>query len=131
MTDQSFPATKLLRELAQQLLDAAHYSTKLSQLEGHCRDIAHKIESLAEGDGDEAARTSTTTPVCCYCDAPLSCASCGREQPDDAAQPKREAVIEECARVAESYPSSGEQTEHPVEYWIRRLSISRPQRDTL
>jgi hypothetical protein len=42
----------------------------------------------------------------------------------DPAQPSRNAVIEECAKVAESYPSSGEQTEHPVEYWIRRLSIS-------
>jgi hypothetical protein len=40
----------------------------------------------------------------------------------------RLATIEECAMVAESYPSSGEQTEHPVEYWIRRLSHSRPDR---
>jgi hypothetical protein len=40
----------------------------------------------------------------------------------------RLATIEECAMVAESYPSSGEQTEHPVEYWIRRLSHSRPLR---
>lgn len=23
------------------------------------------------------------TPVCCYCDAPLSCSHCGREQPSD------------------------------------------------
>jgi hypothetical protein len=30
--------------------------------------------------------------------------------------------VERSAEVAESYPSSGEQTEHPVEYWIRRLS---------
>jgi len=41
----------------------------------------------------------------------------------------RLATIEECAKVAESYPSSGEQTEHPVEYWIRRLSLSRPDRE--
>lgn len=34
----------------------------------------------------------------------------------------RAAIIEECAKVAESYPSSGEQTEYPVEHWIRRLA---------
>lgn len=42
----------------------------------------------------------------------------------------RAAIIEECAKVAESYPSSGEQTEHPVEYWIRRLSHSSTDRLT-
>jgi len=25
--------------------------------------------------------------ICCYCDAPLSCAVCGMEQPDDTASP--------------------------------------------
>jgi len=40
------------------------------------------------------------------------------------AAPDRAAIIEECAKIAESYPSSGEQTEYPVEYWIRRLSLS-------
>ena len=54
----SSPATEQLRELAQQLLDAAHYSTELSRLEGHCRDIAHKIECLAEGSDDAAATPS-------------------------------------------------------------------------
>lgn len=27
--------------------------------------------------------TATARPVCCYCDADLSCGSCGREQPYD------------------------------------------------
>lgn len=42
------PATATLLELSQQLLDAAHYSTELTRLEGHCRDIARKLEDLAE-----------------------------------------------------------------------------------
>lgn len=25
--------------------------------------------------------------ICCYCDNQLSCASCGREQPDDSGEP--------------------------------------------
>lgn len=29
------------------------------------------------------SQPSTATPVCCYCDADLSCAACGREQPHD------------------------------------------------
>jgi len=40
----------------------------------------------------------------------------------------RALVIEECAKIAESYPSSGKQTEHPVEYWIRRLSDTSTDR---
>ena len=47
-----------LRDLAQQLLDAAHYSTKLSRLESHCRDIARKLEALAEDTSGEAATPS-------------------------------------------------------------------------
>lgn len=38
----------------------------------------------------------------------------------------RLATIEECARVAEEYPSSGSATEHPVEYWIRALAAQPP-----
>lgn len=35
----------------------------------------------------QSCSAGATTPVCCYCDAALSCASCGREQPADVAQP--------------------------------------------
>ena len=46
----------------------------------------------------------------------------------DAAQAEqvRLATIEECARVAENYPSSGAATEHPVEHWIRALAAQPP-----
>jgi len=29
----------------------------------------------------DVAATPSTAPICCYCDADLSCARCGREQP--------------------------------------------------
>lgn len=51
----SSPATGVLLDLAQQLLDAAHYCTELPRLESHCREIAQKLEALAEGAGDAAA----------------------------------------------------------------------------
>ena len=34
----------------------------------------------------------TTVPVCCYCDAPLSCARCGCEQPADVAQASQDRI---------------------------------------
>jgi len=34
----------------------------------------------------------TAGGVCCYCDAPLCCAACGREQPDDSADLPQEAL---------------------------------------
>ena len=39
-----------LLELAQQLLDAAHYCTQLEKLEDHCREVARKLETIAEGE---------------------------------------------------------------------------------
>lgn len=33
-------------------------------------------------------------PICCYCDAPLSCAACGREQPDDSELPS--STVQSC-----------------------------------
>ena len=47
---------KEMLELAQQLLDGAHYSTELSRLESHCREIAGKLEALAE-DGEPQSPT--------------------------------------------------------------------------
>lgn len=46
----------------------------------------------------------TTTPVCCYCDAPLSCASCGREQPADDARPTEETPF--CVKCGSAYDCS-------------------------
>jgi hypothetical protein len=46
-----------LLELAQQLLDAAHYCTELPRLESHCREIARKLEALAEGADTRPDRT--------------------------------------------------------------------------
>jgi hypothetical protein len=40
-----------LENLAKQLLDAAHYCTQLEKLEDHCREVARKLQSLAE-DGE-------------------------------------------------------------------------------
>lgn len=40
--------TKEILELARQLLDAAHYCTQLEKLEDHCREVARKLEALAE-----------------------------------------------------------------------------------
>lgn len=37
-----------LLKLAQQLLDAAHYCTQLEKLEDHCREVARKLEAIAE-----------------------------------------------------------------------------------
>ena len=93
-----------LLELAQQLLDAAHYCTELPRLESHCREIARKLEAIAERELPQSPREAREKEI------------------------TRLATIEECAMVAEQYPSSGEQTEYPVEYWIRRLSNSRPDR---
>lgn len=36
--------------------------------------------------------------VCCHCDAFLSCAACGVEQPPCDPSQERDAVIEECAK---------------------------------
>ena len=53
----------------------------------------------------------TTVPVCCYCDAPLSCARCGCEQPADVAQASQdriealEAALRQIATL-EDLPSS-------------------------
>jgi hypothetical protein len=43
-----------LENLAKQLLDAAHYCTQLEKLEDHCREVARKLQSLAE-DGEQEA----------------------------------------------------------------------------
>jgi hypothetical protein len=46
--------------------------------------------------------------VCCYCDAPLSCARCGVEQPDDTASPLRgrDELIDQCALIAEEFDAA-------------------------
>ncbi len=42
---------------------------------------------------------TTSGAVCCYCDAPLSCAQCGMEQPDDSGH-ARSGVLTEQEPVA-------------------------------
>ena len=42
--------------------------------------------SPPRSEGVRASEVRNAVPVCCYCDADLSCAACGREQPADAAQ---------------------------------------------
>jgi hypothetical protein len=42
---------------------------------------------------DFSTSPETATPTCCYCDAALSCACCGREQPADHAQSPAEPVV--------------------------------------
>jgi hypothetical protein len=46
------------------------------------------------GSADHAQSPETATPICCYCDAALSCACCGREQPADHAQSPRERALD-------------------------------------
>lgn len=73
-------------------------------------------------------------PVCCYCDADLSCAACGREQPADAAQAKPDTfmddykrdtiagLIERCATIAETYSDQGRDG-HQIANAIRTLTL--------
>ena len=49
---------------------------------------------------EHKARKSTTVPVCCYCDAPLSCARCGCEQPAGVAQAVQDRIEALEAEVA-------------------------------
>ncbi len=41
-----------LNDLAKQLLDATHSCTELPSLESHCREVARKLEALADGAWD-------------------------------------------------------------------------------
>ena len=44
--------------------------------------------------------------ICCYCDNSLSCASCGREQPDDTAELRNAALEEAAVMLNASYPDN-------------------------
>lgn len=44
--------------------------------------------------------------ICCYCDNALSCASCGREQPDDAAELRNITLEEAAVSLKASYPDN-------------------------
>jgi hypothetical protein len=58
-----------------------------------------------------AQPSGTTVPVCCYCDAPLSCARCGCEQPADVAQATQDRIeaLEATLREIALWDDNGDQ----------------------
>jgi len=76
--------------------------------------------------------------VCCYCDAPLCCAACGREQPDDSADLPQEALRSVAIKAIEAYRRA--QSEGEVVIAMENLeralshepgcSVTRPMRAT-
>jgi hypothetical protein len=59
------------------------------------------LASPPSGNAGEGAK-KLVPPVCCYCDADLSCSKCGREQPADHAappQPAPDALREDIAKA--------------------------------
>jgi len=67
--ERQFPASKIALEAAD----------RIEALENALREALAKCTEHY-GDAERMAR------VCCYCDAALACARCGREQPSGAAQ---------------------------------------------
>lgn len=60
---------------------ASHYVRLDHEQADTLRDFMVETSPAIPSAAQATAATPSTVPICCYCDADLSCARCGREQP--------------------------------------------------
>src|ERR1700730_11201314 len=77
------------------------------------QEPVRKVQAMTDAKKMRAG----TTPVCCYCDADLSCAQCGMEQPSCTASNQLTAGTTECpiCGLAEPHPH----VDYEIEYWLQ------------
>ena len=71
--------------------------------------------------GVQRCQPTNAIPVCCYCDADLSCSACGREQPYDDIATLKARVAELEANEAAYESTLGKRTYNEVAEHIRTM----------